>query len=35
MHDRIVTRLQNEQREARLRDYLAGLRKTARIEKFV
>jgi parvulin-like peptidyl-prolyl isomerase len=35
MKDRIVTRLQNEQREARLKDYLAGLRKNARIEKLV
>ena len=35
MHDRLVTRLQNEAREARLRDYLAGLHKNARIEKLV
>jgi parvulin-like peptidyl-prolyl isomerase len=35
MHDRIVTRLRSEAREARLKDYLAGLRKNARIEKLV
>lgn len=35
MHDRIVSRLQKERREARLKDYLAGLRKSARIEKLV
>ena len=35
MKDRIVTRLKNEQRETRLKDYLAGLRKSARIEKLV
>jgi parvulin-like peptidyl-prolyl isomerase len=35
MHAQIVTRLGSEQRDARLKDYLAGLRKSARVEKFV